>query len=88
MAQSLAASRVRNAAALPLWRACARGEAPRLALAAAEAVNADIAALGDDVVADVLASGRMGLVDRSAHRAAHLSEIEVALDHLAQRPTA
>ena len=45
----------------------------------ANGVNAYIAELGDDIVADVLASGRVGLVDRSRHGEAHLTEIEATL---------
>lgn len=70
-----------NAAALPGWRACAPREAMRLALAAAEAVDGRIAALDDEVVADVLASGRARLMDRSLHRDEHLAAIERILGH-------
>jgi hypothetical protein len=69
-----------NAAALPVWRACIPREALLLALAAAEAVNACIADLDDDVVADVLASGRAALVDRGLHRGEHLAAIAATLD--------
>jgi hypothetical protein len=69
-----------NAAALPVWRACVPGEALPLALAAAKAVNACIADLDEDVVADVLASGRLPLVDRALHRDEHLAAIAATLD--------
>jgi hypothetical protein len=68
-----------NAAAVSQWKALPAEVAAREALEAAEAVDAKISALPDDVVLRMLAEHRAHLVDRSAHRKMHLDEIERAI---------
>lgn len=68
-----------NAAALPTWRALPPRAALEGALAAADAVDARIAALPPPFVAAILATGRLRTLDRSLHRQAHREAIERAI---------
>jgi hypothetical protein len=68
-----------NAAELANWRAIPGEEAARQALANAEACDAALAGLSDEVVGHVAAAGRESLLDRSRHRDEHLAEIERGL---------
>jgi hypothetical protein len=68
-----------NAAALPQWRELAPHVAAREALEAARAVDEKIERLSAAAVEAIVASGRLALVDRTAHRGPHLDEIERAL---------
>jgi hypothetical protein len=65
-----------NEAAIPEWTALPPREAAEMCLASAEAIDGFIAALGDDVVADVIREGRPRLLDRSLHRIDHLDTLE------------
>lgn len=68
-----------NAASLPAWRALPPRVAVNLAPAAAEDLDARIAALPEDALAFALATERAYLVDRGGHRLAHVRQIEEAL---------
>ncbi len=68
-----------NAAALPQWRELAPRVAAREALEAAAMVDEKIARLSAAAVEAVVHSGRLALIDRTAHRGPHLDEIERAL---------
>jgi len=67
-----------NDAAVPMWNAVPPEVATREA-AAAEAVDRFVAALAQDVIAEVLAEGRARWIARSEHRREHLEQIERAL---------
>ena len=68
-----------NAANLPAWRALRPRVAADLAAAAAEDLDALIAALPDNAAAFAQETDRLYLVDRSGHRLAHIRQIEEAL---------
>lgn len=67
-----------NDADIPHWSALPPDLAIEECLRSAEEVNATIAALDDDVVAEMIVEGRERLVDRSLHRGEHLEMIERA----------
>jgi hypothetical protein len=68
-----------NAAELANWRAIPGEEAARQALANAEACDAALAGLSDEVVEQAAAAGRDRLLDRSRHRDEHIADIERGL---------
>jgi DinB family protein len=68
-----------NAAAMPVWRSVDPERLADVAMGAAEAVDGLIAELPPQSVRAVVASGRPRLLDRSLHRAEHLSAIESRL---------
>src|SRR5262249_1493225 len=68
-----------NDAAKPHFLAMPPGRAAELALAIAEAVDAKVAALPDDLLARNEAAGSPLLMTRATHRREHLDEIEHAL---------
>ena len=68
-----------NAAELANWRAVPGEQAAQQALANAEACDAALAGLSDDVVEQVAAAGRERLLDRSRHRDEHIADIERGL---------
>lgn len=68
-----------NAALLPEWLAIPPREACRLALEAAEAVDAFVAALSPVTMEAVLGARRRWLLHRHGHRREHLAEIRDAL---------
>lgn len=68
-----------NDSALPGWRAIPGRAATAEALAAAEECDARTAGVADDLVAAILAAGRLRVLDRSIHRGEHLDQIEHAL---------
>lgn len=70
---------VLNDAALPMWTALPSETAMREATAAADSVDAFVAALAPEAVAQALAEGRPRWVFRSEHRREHLEQIERAL---------
>jgi hypothetical protein len=74
-----------NSAALEEWRALPPRVAARQALTASEAIEQLIAGLSDDAAAEIMASGRLGLLDRTLHWRGHLDEIERALGHMSAR---
>ncbi len=65
-----------NDAALNQWRALPPRTAANQALAAAEAAEQLIARLADTVADEIVAGGRMPLLDRTVHWRGHLDEIE------------
>ncbi len=67
-----------NDGLLPEWLAMDPREAARAAVAAAEAVDAKVASLSGELVAEILARRPRTLV-RATHRLDHLAEIERAL---------
>jgi hypothetical protein len=69
-----------NDALVPLCRAIAPREAGRLALAAAETVDADLESITDAEAAAVEAVGERARLYRCVHRKMHLDEIEALLD--------
>jgi hypothetical protein len=68
-----------NDAALPGWRALERARAVALAIDAAEAVDAQLAALPDGAVDGAFAAGMPRVLDRSLHRSDHLDAIDRAI---------
>jgi uncharacterized damage-inducible protein DinB len=68
-----------NDAAKPHFLAMPPRRAAELAVAIAEAVDAKVAALPDDLLARNEAAGKPLLMARAEHRKEHLSEIEHAL---------
>jgi len=76
-----------NEAAMPEWLALPPDVTAELALSSAAAIDAALAALPPEAVAEALASGREALVDRSRHRTHHLNEIETALAAARGAPT-
>ncbi len=68
-----------NDSALPMWNALPPEVAAREAIAAAEAADTFVGALGPDVTARWLAEGRPRSLYRSEHRTEHLDDIERAL---------
>jgi len=65
-----------NDAALAMWNDVAPDVAAREAIAAADELDAFVAGLGPDVVAQVIAEGKPRWVLRSEHRREHLDQIE------------
>jgi len=65
-----------NDAAVPGWSLIASGDAARMAVVAADEVNAVIAALPGYAVETLLAAGWTSLLDRSVHRDEHLEALE------------
>jgi hypothetical protein len=72
-----------NAACEAEWQALAPGDAARLALEAADAIDARIARLGPATVEAARAAGRSMLLERAGHRREHLDQIE---QQLGRRP--
>lgn len=70
---------VTNDALLPEWLALPPREACRLALEAADAVDALVASLSASTVAGVMEARRRWLLHRHGHRREHLAEIARAL---------
>lgn len=68
-----------NDALLPLCQAIAPREAARLALAAAERVDADLETLADEWIPRVEAMGERARLYRCVHRKMHLDEIEALI---------
>jgi hypothetical protein len=68
-----------NDAALPMWRVLPPEAAAREAMAAADAIDAFVAALTRETVEQVRKDGRIRWISRSLHRSEHLDEIERAL---------
>ena len=68
-----------NDALLAEWRALAPREAGRLALAAADAVDAKVAALAAPVMAAIEARAEPWRLRRSRHRNEHLDQVDRAL---------
>jgi hypothetical protein len=68
-----------NDALLPLCMALPPREAARLALAAAEKVDADIETLSAEMAASIEAMGERSRLLRGVHRKMHLDEIEALL---------
>lgn len=68
-----------NDAALPTWNDMAPEVAAREAIAAADEVDAFIAGLPPDVVAQIIAEGKPRWVLRSEHRREHTEQIERGL---------
>lgn len=68
-----------NAALVDEWRAIRPAQAAELAMTAAESVDALVMSVPAAQAADLLASGRERLLDRSLHRDEHLGAIERAL---------
>ncbi len=68
-----------NATLLPTWRALPTQSAVALALDAAADVDRLVAGLPDASVDAVAAAGRIRLLDRSLHRAEHVSHVRRAL---------
>lgn len=68
-----------NAALMDEWRAIRPAQAAELAMAAAESVDALVTSVPAAQAADLFASGRERLLDRSLHRDEHLGAIERAL---------
>ena len=68
-----------NNALLPEWLEIDPAVAGRMAVEAANAVNEQVAALADDMADSISMLGFTWLLDRAAHRTAHLDEIEAAL---------
>ena len=60
-----------NEAALPAWSKLDPGVAADEVMAAAEAIDAFVATVPDDVVAELRITGKERLVDRSYHRREH-----------------
>src|SRR5438094_1456500 len=67
-----------NDAGIPEWSSVPGREAIRLCIEAARGADSIIASLADDVVQELLDTGRERLVDRSLHRGEHLDTIESA----------
>lgn len=63
---------------LPEWRSIAASDAAREVLAAADAVDAIVAAAPPELVEEMRRTGGDRSVDRSLHRNEHLDEIEKA----------
>jgi len=72
-----------NDGLLPQWRALSPKAAAQEAVAAAEAVDREIAALSDDALERYSAAVKRGqtpfVIDRTAHRREHSDQIEQAL---------
>jgi hypothetical protein len=68
-----------NDAAKPMFLALPPRRAAELALSIAQAVDAKVAALSDDLVARNAAAGTRVALSRATHRREHLDEIERAL---------
>lgn len=68
-----------NDALVPLLRAIPPRDATNLAIAAAEAVDRELAQLSQEMVEDVQALGNRSRLFRSEHRRKHLDQIEAAL---------
>ena len=68
-----------NDAALATWNDIAPEVAAREAIAAADQLDAFVAGLAPDVVAQVIAEGKPRWVLRSEHRREHLDQIERGL---------
>jgi hypothetical protein len=68
-----------NDAALPIWSALPPETAARQVTESANAIDAFVAALAPDAMAQVLAEGRARWISRSLQRMEHLEEIERAL---------
>ena len=67
-----------NDAALPGWNAIPPRAAVDECLAAADELDRSLESLENDVVEELVGSGRERLVDRSIHRGEHLERIEAA----------
>ncbi len=70
-----------NDALVDEWRVIPRHEAARLAIEAATAFDATIAALDDQVAAEIIARGETWRFTRSNHRREHIEQIERRLAH-------
>lgn len=68
-----------NDALVPLIRAIPPRDATNLAIAAAEAVDRELAQLSQEMVEDIQALGNRSRLFRSEHRRRHLDQIEAAL---------
>jgi hypothetical protein len=68
-----------NEASLPLWRTVPGHVAAAMAVEAAVTTDLATIALSDEALAYAKAMQRDFMLDRSAHRNAHLDEIEAAL---------
>jgi uncharacterized damage-inducible protein DinB len=68
-----------NEAALPTWRSISANRVLELVTAAAARVDAVVAGLSDESVAEIAREGRPRLLDRSLHREEHLAAIQAAL---------
>jgi hypothetical protein len=68
-----------NDAAIEEWRALPPRVAAQQALAASKEIEQLIAGLSADAAAEIMASGRMALLDRTLHWRGHLDEIERTL---------
>jgi hypothetical protein len=68
-----------NDALVPLLRAIPPRDATNLAIAAAEAVDRELAQLSQEMVEDIQALGNRSRLFRSEHRRRHLDQIEAAL---------
>lgn len=68
-----------NDALIPLVRAIPPRDATNLAIAAAEAVDRELAQLSQEMVADIQALGNRSRLFRSEHRRRHLDQIEAVL---------
>ncbi len=65
-----------NAAGWPIWSALALADAAALATAAANRIDALVAGLSPELIAEVEAQGRHRLLERALHRNEHLDELE------------
>ncbi len=70
-----------NDALRPLLEAVPLQRAGAMAIEAAEAVDAMVPAVSDDLVDAIFAGGRGRALDRAAHRTLHLDDIESVIGH-------